>query len=97
MTVAGWGLILAFVGLLGLHRIYTADSPGRVERGLYSIAGVDPARDQGWLAYAASVMAFNLGSIVLLFAILKPQAVLPLNPNTVHLIILMVLEMSIGL
>ena len=59
MTVANWGLILAFVGLLvllakpaglWLHRIYTADSPGRTERGLYRVAGVDPARNQGWLA-----------------------------------------------
>ena len=59
MTVAGWGLILAFVGLLvllakpaglWLHRVYTADRPGRVERGLYRVAGVNAAHEQGWLA-----------------------------------------------
>ncbi|MBC7505301.1 MAG: potassium-transporting ATPase subunit KdpA [Sandarakinorhabdus sp.] len=90
MTVAGWGLILAFLGLLvlltkpaglWLHRIYAGDRPGAVERGIYSVAGVDPAREQGWLAYAASVMAFNIGGIVLLFSILKLQGVLPLNPQ----------------
>ncbi|NJC08780.1 K+-transporting ATPase ATPase A chain [Polymorphobacter fuscus] len=52
-----------------------------VERGFYRLAGVDPARDQSWVGYAASVMAFNLAGIVLLFAVLKLQGVLPLNPQ----------------
>jgi K+-transporting ATPase ATPase A chain len=54
---------------------------GPVERGLYRVAGVEPRREQGWLGYAAAVMAFNIGGILLLFAILKLQGVLPFNPQ----------------
>ena len=90
MTIAGWGLILAFIGILvvltkpaglWLHRIYAAEQSGAIERGFYRIAGVDPAHEQNWLGYAASVMAFNIGGIALLFGILKLQGVLPLNPQ----------------
>jgi K+-transporting ATPase ATPase A chain len=41
-----------------------------------------PARaGTGWAAYALAVLAFNLVGFVLLYAILRLQAVLPLNPD----------------
>ena len=94
MTTAGWGLILAFILLLValarpmgefLYRLYLGERLplaaviGPVERGFYRVAGIDPRHEQGWLAYAAAVMALNIGGIVLLFAILKLQGVLPFN------------------
>jgi K+-transporting ATPase ATPase A chain len=51
-----------------------------VERGLYAAAGVDPQRSQGWLSYAAAFLAFNAAGAVLLYAILRLQGLLPLNP-----------------
>ena len=96
MTITGWGLILVFTLVfialakpagLWLHRVYAGERMplarviGPVERAFYRIAGVDPTREQGWLAYAGSLMAFNLFGIVLLFAILKLQGVLPFNPQ----------------
>ncbi len=50
-----------------------------VEHGLYRLAGIDPAKEQGWLAYCLAMLAFN-GGFALLYAILRAQAFLPLNP-----------------
>ena len=89
MTLTGWALILLFTALvvllarpLGLlmHALYARPAlPG--ERALYRVLGVDPAVDQSWAAYAASLMVFNVLGIALLFAVLKLQGVLPLNPQ----------------
>nr|WP_310522053.1 potassium-transporting ATPase subunit KdpA [Polymorphobacter sp.] len=96
MTLHGWGLILCFIILLvllakpmgaWLYRLYLGERLplaaviGPVERGFYRVAGVDPQREQGWLAYAAAVMMLNIAGIILLFAILKLQGVLPFNPQ----------------
>ncbi|WP_114395835.1 potassium-transporting ATPase subunit KdpA [Oleisolibacter albus] len=51
-----------------------------LERGLYRLAGIDPAREQHWTAYALALLAFNLMGLLLLYAILRLQAWLPLNP-----------------
>ncbi|GAB3457698.1 potassium-transporting ATPase subunit KdpA [Streptomonospora sediminis] len=51
-----------------------------VERAVYRLCRVDPAREQGWSGYALSLLAFSLVSFVLLYALLRLQGVLPLNP-----------------
>lgn len=51
-----------------------------VERGLYGAAGIDPAREQGWLAYTLSMLAFSIAGFALLYAFLRLQTWLPLNP-----------------
>ena len=53
---------------------------GPLERGIYRVCGVDPAREQHWTGYAAALLAFNLLGVLLLYAILRLQAFLPLNP-----------------
>jgi len=52
-----------------------------VERFSYRVAGVDAKQEQDWKAYALSLLAFNLAGLLLLFAILLLQGVLPLNPQ----------------
>jgi len=52
-----------------------------VERGFYSAAGVDEKREQGWLAYTGALLAFSAAGFVLLYAILRLQYFLPLNPQ----------------
>jgi potassium-transporting ATPase potassium-binding subunit len=96
MTLAGWTMILIFIALFvalakpmgaWLHALYGGQNmPGAqvlapVERGLYKLSGVDPAREQGWIGYAVALLAFNLAGMILLFAILKLQGGLPLNPQ----------------
>jgi K+-transporting ATPase ATPase A chain len=52
-----------------------------VERAFYVVAGVDPEKGQGWLAYTLSVLAFSLAGFVALYAILRVQHQLPLDPQ----------------
>ena len=89
MTFSGWAMIGLFIALtvalakpagLWLHMLYARTSlPG--ERALFRLLGIDPAADQTWRGYAAALMVFNLLGIAFLFAVLKLQGVLPLNPQ----------------
>ena len=94
MTIQGWLLIAAFVGVLlaltkpmglWLHALYEGrHTPlhtvlGPVERGFYRLGGIDPAADQGWRRYAVSMLLFNVALLVFSYAVLRLQAFLPLN------------------
>ena len=96
MTIAGWTMILLFLVIVvalarpagaWLYAMYSGERMplarvlGPVERGFYRLAGVDAAHEQSWVGYAVSLMVFNIAGIALLFAILKLQNVLPLNPQ----------------
>ncbi|WP_028003451.1 potassium-transporting ATPase subunit KdpA [Sinorhizobium meliloti] len=96
MSVIGWLQIsllflavLVVVKPLGLYMAAVLSgernvlSPilGPVERGLYGAAGIDPAREQGWLAYTLSMLAFSIAGFALLYAFLRLQTWLPLNPQ----------------
>jgi K+-transporting ATPase ATPase A chain len=50
------------------------------ERLVYRALGTDPDSSWTWKAYALAVLAFGLGSALLLYLILRLQGVLPLNP-----------------
>jgi len=70
-----------------MARVFDAERPpfarvlGPVERACYRLAGVDPAREQRWTAYAAGLLLFNLFGLLLLYGIQRLQAWLPLNPQ----------------
>jgi potassium-transporting ATPase potassium-binding subunit len=64
----------------------TRPAPGdrfflRIERPMYRLCRVDPAREQRWTVYAYSVLAFSVVSFLLLYAILRLQDSLPFNPT----------------
>lgn len=52
-----------------------------VEKGVYAACGVDPNKGQNWFGYAAALLAFNAAGFLVLYAILRLQGVLPLNPQ----------------
>src|SRR6185437_2708623 len=96
MTFAGWSqialtLALVLAAALPLSRLIDAVYAGRrnylspvlgpVERGFYRLAGVDPAREQGWLAYTMAMLAFSLAGFASLYALQRLQNLLPLNPQ----------------
>lgn len=96
MTISGWAMILLFTvlfvalakpmgawlfALYGGQKMPMARVIGPVEQGFYKLSGVDATREQSWVGYAVSLLMFNLAGIVLLFAILKLQGGLPLNPQ----------------
>ncbi|KAF0125512.1 MAG: kdpA [Methylocystaceae bacterium] len=52
-----------------------------IERVFYRLAGVDPAREQNWLAYTMAMLAFSVVGFASLYALQRLQAYLPLNPQ----------------
>ena len=55
---------------------------GPVERAFYRLAGVDPEVEQKWVEYALSMVVFGGGCLFALYALLRVQAYLPLNPRS---------------
>jgi K+-transporting ATPase ATPase A chain len=51
-----------------------------VERLIYRVSGVDPDGEQRWTSYALSLLAFSFVSVLVLYAQLRLQGHLPLNP-----------------
>src|SRR5262245_1750760 len=51
-----------------------------VERGLYRLAGIEETREQTWIAYTVAMLLFNAVGFALVYAILRLQPWLPLNP-----------------
>ncbi len=47
----------------------------------YGLSGIDRTKGQGWLAYTLSFLAFSAAAFFFLYAILRLQGVLPLNPQ----------------
>ena len=54
-----------------------------VERAFYSAAGIGSVggKEQTWLSYSLAMLAFNGAGFALLYALLRLQGVLPLNPQ----------------
>jgi len=95
MTIQGWLLILVFTGLViaitkpfGMalyaimegRRTWLHTVLGPVERGFYAASGIDPGAEQGWRRFGIHMLLFNFAGLLLTYAILRLQAVLPLNP-----------------
>jgi K+-transporting ATPase ATPase A chain len=51
-----------------------------IERAFYGLSGVDERTDQNWVAYAVSMLLFSLVGFATLYALMRLQALLPLNP-----------------
>ncbi len=95
MTPQGWAEIAVTIGLaialgwpLGIYlaRLWKGETTWLdpilrpVERGFYRLAGVDAEKGQGWPAYTLSLLAFSTAAFGFLYAILRLQGALPLNP-----------------
>ncbi|MGE3915997.1 MAG: potassium-transporting ATPase subunit KdpA [Hyphomicrobiaceae bacterium] len=96
MTFVGWlqialllGAVIACAWPLGhyMARVFKGErtlvSPvlAPIERLLYSAAGIRPEKEQSWLAYTLAMLLFNAVGFLLLYALMRLQAVLPLNPR----------------
>jgi K+-transporting ATPase ATPase A chain len=54
---------------------------GPVERLIYRVCGIDPEGEQHWKVYAYSLLAFSFVSLLILYAQVRLQGHLPLNPD----------------
>lgn len=52
-----------------------------VETVLYRLAGIDPAAEQRWSDYAIGLLVFHAVGTAAVYALLRLQALLPLNPQ----------------
>jgi potassium-transporting ATPase potassium-binding subunit len=77
--------VLAVTKPLGLYLVAVFEGRIRwlspVERVLYRAAGIDPSEDQHWTRYAGAMLIFSLASMLLTYAVLRIQHLLPLNPQ----------------
>jgi K+-transporting ATPase ATPase A chain len=95
MTVIGWiqillycAIIVALAKPLGWYmtRVFNGErtflSPilRPVEAGVYWIGGVDEKREQHWLTYTVAMLLFHVGGFLIIYAVMRLQAVLPFNP-----------------
>jgi potassium-transporting ATPase potassium-binding subunit len=95
MTAIGWiqiilycAVIVALVKPLGgyMTRVFNGErtflSPilRPVEAGLYWIGGVDEKREQHWLTYTVAMLLFHVGGFLIIYAVMRLQALLPFNP-----------------
>ena len=85
---AGWVQLLVLVVILvvayrplGDYMAWALDSKRslRGERFIYRVAGVNPDVEQRWTAYAVSLLAFSLLSVLLLYGLQRAQGSLPLS------------------
>jgi len=96
MTIIGWlqiALVLGAVILtawpLGnyMARVFAGEATPLasvfrpIEKALYASAGIRADKEQTWLAYTTAMLAFNAIGFLVLYALMRLQHVLPLNPR----------------
>src|SRR5215475_158773 len=94
MTFIGWiqiilfcAIVVALVKPLGWYmtrvfsgeRTFLAPILQPVEAALYWAGGVDKNREQHWLTYTVAMLLFHVGGFLILYALMRLQAVLPFN------------------
>src|SRR5467141_395653 len=95
MTLIGWIQILLYcaivIALVPWHggymtRVFNGErtflSPllRPVEAVLYGAGGVDETREQHWVTYTIAMLFFHVAGFLILYALMRFQAVLPFNP-----------------
>jgi K+-transporting ATPase ATPase A chain len=95
MTFIGWlqvllfcAIVVALVVPLGSYmtRVFNGErnllSPllRPIEAALYRIGGVDEKREQHWVIYTVSMLLFHVGGFLILYVLMRLQALLPFNP-----------------
>ncbi|MEZ0303093.1 MAG: potassium-transporting ATPase subunit KdpA [Hyphomicrobiaceae bacterium] len=95
MTLIGWiqillycAIVVALVKPLGgyMTRVFNGErtflSPvlRPVEIVIYRLGGVDAKREQHWLTYTVAMLLFHVSGFLILYGLMRFQAVLPFNP-----------------
>jgi len=96
MTAATWTLIVGFLLLLlgcvkplGLYMAGVFEGrplavlrvAAPLERSIYRLCSVDPAREMGWKEYAVGLLLLNALGALVLYGLQRLQLWLPLNPQ----------------
>ena len=97
MNTSGWIQLVLYVAVLllitkplGIYLTRVLDAHGKtfldsvfkpLERLTYKLLGVDPEEEHDWKQYTVAMLIFSLVTMVFTYAILRLQALLPLNPQ----------------
>ena len=96
MTGNGWIQILLFLGAVAAVTAPLGQFVARVfarertwldpvlrplEHLIYRLTGVDERHEMRWTEYALTMLAFSLVSMLVLYALMRLQALLPFNPQ----------------
>jgi K+-transporting ATPase ATPase A chain len=96
MTVNGWLQFALYVVALTVlavplghymarvldgRRTFLDGVLGPLERGLYRLSGVRADVEMAWPRYAIAMLLFNCAGLLLVYALQRLQAILPLNPE----------------
>jgi len=96
MTAVGWLQVVLYVLVLlaltkplgvYLHRVFEGNARplpqifGPLERWTFRACGVDPEKEQTWKEYALALLLFSLVGVLVTYALLRLQHLLPLNPQ----------------
>ena len=96
MTVIGWIQILLYCAVVValakpfgwyMTRVFNGErtflSPvlRPLETSIYWIGRVDERREQHWLTYTVAMLLFHVGGFLVIYAVMRLQAVLPFNPT----------------
>ena len=95
MTVIGWAQILLYCAIIVAitpplggymtsvfcgERTFLSPILLPVERAIYKAAGVDERHEQHAVTYTIGMLLFHLGGLVVLYVLMRIQAILPFNP-----------------
>ncbi len=95
MTIIGWiqillycAIVVALVKPLGWYmtRVFNGEptflSPvlRPIEAAIYWVGGVDKTREQHWVSYTVAMLFFHVGGFLILYVLMRTQALLPFNP-----------------
>src|SRR6516162_4147291 len=95
MTFTGWLQIILFCAVVAAlivplggymtsvfsgERTFLSPVLRPLEAGLYRIGGVNETREQHWVTYTLSMLFFHVVGFTVLYAVMRLQASLPLNP-----------------
>ncbi|MBR0814170.1 potassium-transporting ATPase subunit KdpA [Bradyrhizobium diazoefficiens] len=95
MTMVGWLQIIVFCIIIvaltkplgwymtrvfGGERTFLSPVLRPIEAGIYWISGVDEKREQHWMTYTVAMLLFHVGGFLVIYGVMRLQAVLPFNP-----------------
>src|ERR1700689_1843303 len=95
MTAIGWAqiliycaIIIAITPVLGAYMTRVFNGEGTflspilhpVETAIYKIRGVDERHEQHAVAYTVGMLLFHVGGFLILYVLMRAQALLPFNP-----------------
>ena len=72
----GWYMTRVFNG----ERTFLSPILRPVEAGIYWAGGVDEKREQHWLTYTVAMLLFHVGGFLIIYGLMRLQAMLPFNP-----------------